>query len=343
VASLITADIHMTENPRDSHRWGLFSWLADEAAKNAVDQVLILGDLTDKKDRHPSSLVNRFCDGLAELAETCDVHILKGNHDHLDAGSPFFRFVAGFPRVSFYTDPAIAQLTIAGQSVSCLMLPCTVDPEVDWELLTRGPGHLAAHRYIFTHQTFVGAQRENGTRSDSGVPASIFKDHGFKGEAFSGDIHVPQRIGGIEYVGAPYRIDFGDSYMPRVLLIDNKGRKSNLRFPCPDKHLIEISADGEIAGTEGIKPGDQVKVRAILKRADLPLWPGLQKNIRDMAEKGKWVLYGPELRRSDEDKPAEARAQVRPRRMDPIELVLDYGKRNELDETLLEIGVAILG
>lgn len=343
MTTLLVSDIHMTEQARDSYRWGLFPWLAKQAQVRGINQVIILGDCTDKKDRHSASLVNRMCDALAELSSVCPVYIIAGNHDFVEPSNPFFRFVNAFPRVRFFTAPEALMLPIAKDAAACLFLPCSADPYTDWEPLDE----IYKHRYIFTHQTFVGSMRENGTRSDDGIPATFFEECGFKGEAYAGDIHVPQKIGGVTYIGAPYRIDFGDRYEPRVLLINKEGTKTNLRFPCPSKHLVEINEDGVVETDGGgvmsvdIRQGDQVKVRATLKRADFPLWPGLQKNIRDMAAKGKWVLFGPELRRADVQTESTAPV-VRKSRASPEALLRQYGQKHGLEQTLLEVGVAIL-
>src|SRR6185437_9098321 len=89
--------------------------------------------------------------------------------------------------------------------------------------------------------TYRGCVMDNGMRAPGGVPVDVFGN--FKGQVLSGDIHVPQRLRepyGPEYIGAPYHIDFGDKFTPRVLLIDADGMKKDLRYPCPEKIVIDV-------------------------------------------------------------------------------------------------------
>ncbi|RPI87194.1 MAG: hypothetical protein EHM40_23155, partial [Chloroflexi bacterium] len=79
---LVTSDLHLTDRPRDAHRFGLFKWLAKKQRKHGVKATFILGDITDKKDNHSSALVNRVVNELTQLEPP--VYVLKGNHDFID-------------------------------------------------------------------------------------------------------------------------------------------------------------------------------------------------------------------------------------------------------------------
>src|SRR5205814_1607714 len=97
----------------------------------------------------------------------------------------------------------------------CLFLPHTNNYKRDWKGLD-----FSKYQWIFAHNTFQGANI--GPRRLEGIPTSIFPRNA---KVISGDIHVPQHFGPIEYVGAPYRIDFGDDYEPRVLFLSTKDEK----------------------------------------------------------------------------------------------------------------------
>ena len=353
MSSLITADIHLTANPRDSYRLGLLPWMLEQVRKNKIDVALILGDLTDSKDRHPSKLVNTLVHQLDALSRICRVIVLKGNHDYIEPEHPFFGFVSLLRHVTFLSQPCELALSITGASDNCLFLPSTEDWERDWTPYAK---KLKTYDFVFCHQTFKGAARENGTVFDAGIPPTFFK--GTKGKVYSGDIHVPQRFAnsyGPEYVGAPYRIDFGDSFTPRVLMLGPKGAK-DLRFPCTNKHLVTLtnctSADfgalGDVLLTQEIKPGDQVKVRAILKRSDFPLWPKLKKSIVKLAETRQWQLFGPELRANPEEKDTHQRPiAASSMRYSPEEVLRafaeeDLGDEFEYNEELVSVGTALL-
>src|SRR5216684_1999102 len=112
MATILVSDVHFTNNPRDEYRWGLLPWLVEQVDNRSIDQVLILGDLTDHKDRHPSSLVTRLSDGLHDLGQHCAVVVLRGNHDAVDPNLPFFGFVNKFPNVFFISEPTEMTLSI---------------------------------------------------------------------------------------------------------------------------------------------------------------------------------------------------------------------------------------
>src|SRR5882724_7118261 len=88
---LLTSDLHLSDKPRDAYRFGLFPWLAKQQKAHNVDAIFILGDLTENKDRHSAKLVNQTIESLLTLRPP--VYILRGNHDGIDPGSPFFKFV----------------------------------------------------------------------------------------------------------------------------------------------------------------------------------------------------------------------------------------------------------
>lgn len=336
MTALLTSDVHMTASARDSYRWGLFDWLLEQAVKLKVHVLIINGDLTDAKDRHPASLADRLVRALAALGQVCQVVVLKGNHDYIDPLTPFFGFVELLPGVVFATEPVALDCRMADREVPVLFLPSTANPEEDWAHLT----FLSDYDYIFCHQTFSGAVRDNGTKSEEGASVSLFD--GFTGKVYSGDIHVPQRVGLVEYIGSPYRIDFGDSYTPRVIHIDAAGRTHNLHFPCPQKHLVEVSAENDVVHTmDGRVPnrGDQIKVRVTLKRADVVRWPEVRKNIQAHAEEHGYELFGPELRIAPE---ASVKAPGNaPQRRGWAEIVKDYAAQAGADAELTAVGVEI--
>jgi hypothetical protein len=332
---LAVSDIHMSVNPRDWYRWGLFDWLEEEVAKRKVECLLLNGDLTEVKDRHPAALVDRMATSLARLGQLCMVIINKGNHDYLDPAVPFFGFADLILGVTFVREPTELELPIVGAHDRCLFLPSSTAPEEEWKELRPA---LRDYAFIFCHQTFKGCILDNGTKSPNGVGTDFFK--GYRGRVYSGDIHVPQDVGTVRYIGAPYRIDFGDSYTPRALLIGDKD--VSLRYPCPNKHLLEATYPEPVStlvGREKIAKGDQVKVRVNMRRADYPLWPKLRKAIQTLAAQEGWELYGPELRALPEDGSSDAPAP--PKRASPEELVRAFGEASGADADLVAVGLEI--
>src|SRR5262252_4520552 len=121
---LITADLHLGDNPRDAYRLDILSRLRQLARKHNTDHVAILGDLTTEKNYHSSWLVNHIADGIAALAADVQVTVLMGNHDYEESDNPFFRFLDSIDGVWFITRPL--------RKAGVMWLPHSRNPEKDW-------------------------------------------------------------------------------------------------------------------------------------------------------------------------------------------------------------------
>ncbi len=326
MTALITSDLHFTDKPREEFRWGIFQWLKNRVSETKCDEVLILGDATDAKDRHSSKLVNRMCEELFKLSNQCPVVWLAGNHDFFsDADESFFRFLHTVETLTFITKPTLVKMSIG----SAYFVPAGVKwdfgiPEVD---------------YLFTHATFSGAKAENG-RTLTGVDPKVLS--GFKGKVLSGDIHTPQKLYGglVEYCGAPYHTRFGDEYDPRVLFVANNGTTKDLHFPAPYKRVLTITEPDHLLD-EKVEKGDHVKVRCLLRRADYDKWRDYQKEIRRVADQQGWVLCGSEpvpLEATSSRDEAATRAVV----LDASKLVESYAKGQKASKAYAEAGVRLL-
>lgn len=333
---LIVSDTHFTSNPRDTYRWGLFPWLRQQAEEHRVEQIVHCGDLTDSKDRHSSELVNRLISEITELGKYCDVFLLCGNHDGIDLSNPFFGFVERFEsNVTFIYKITDYWLKIGKRSANCLFLPCTRDYVSDWRGID-----FNQYQFIYCHQTFDGAKSETGMMLD-GIPPSVFAD--FKGQVYSGDIHVPQRIGrNIEYVGSPYRIRFGDTFNPRVILLDDFARFKVLHYPCISKHTLVLTSLDDLepeADRLNITEGDQVKIRVKLPRSQFPNWDTMKSEIKEIAAAKGWELYGPELHQLEDGSIKRADS---PSYKSNDEIVRAYGEAKKFTKDQIDLGVSIL-
>lgn len=337
---LLASDLHLTDSFRDSYRWSLIPYLQSLVIEHQVSQVIFLGDSTDQKDRHSSILVNGFVKQITDLANYCDVFILKGNHDGIIEDLPYFNFIEHFKsNVTFISTITSYWLSLPGRqkSINCLFLPSTRKWQEDWKDLDFNKYDL-----IFTHQTYEGAKSETGILLD-GIPPSLFTN--YKGKVYSGDVHVPQKLlsGRIEYVGAPYRIRFGDVFPPRVLLIRDNLHTTNFTFDCISKHVLvcsSIETLGEEAKRSKVKTNDQVKVRVRLARKDLPTWKNLKEQIKHKAADEGWQLFGPELLPIN-DVPVSVQKQAGVYR-DSRQVLADFIQAKKLSGRQAEIGFSLI-
>lgn len=343
---LVTSDLHITDSPRDEYRWQIFPWLRKQVKKTGAKHVLILGDLTDAKDRHSAYLVNRLVTELIKLTETTEVRLLRGNHDFIDENHPFFEFLkhwkSNFRYVNQIEEYAIDDGVHGSRNQkTAVFLPCTRHWQEEWrslEQLERLVGDFSKEKkaYIFTHQTFDGALSENGTAL-RGVPPGFFK--GFQGQVISGDIHVPQRINDhIQYVGSPYRIHFGDTFTPQILLL-KKGEIDRIPTDFVSRELIEARNMDDVSKHK-YPEKTQVKIRFHLKRPEFGEKPALREAAYSLAEKQGWEVCGLEFKamkvKEREQEEAEILAQK------PADVVRNFAKVKKLDKSTRELGMSFI-
>jgi len=280
---LLASDLHLTDKPADEYRWGLFPFLRELCEREKVARVFILGDITDSKDRHSSRLVNRVADELLMLADAVPNHdsdnavtCLMGNHDFIHNGDPFFGFLSHIPRVVFYREPSYQDM-MEGWGVGIVPFQREGEDLLD---AVRQVGALAErHDLLLMHQTIRGSQLSNGTTITEGTEHDDLREEFARwGKVYSGDIHVPQKVGLLEYIGAPYQIKFGDEYRGRVVLYDlETGHASDEHLKCMRKWTLDVASVAQLRDRlRDVSDGDMVRVRLAISRKDMPKSPEMR-------------------------------------------------------------------
>lgn len=330
--ALITTDLHLTANPRDAYRWDLFPWLRKECEKNGVQTLCILGDVTDSKDFHPAVLVNRIVREInACRAVVPRVVVLQGNHDFQTKGNPALGFLSVLGGITFVDKP----LDTSEEGESTLWLPYTKTAMEDWKNID-----FSHYRYVMIHQTVDGSVASNGER----MIGDKFPDMSAAWKIYAGDIHVSQIINGVEYVGSPYHVHFGDNFKPRCVLIDSFGKPHDLRFRTLSRRTIEcLPGEFYVDGlpTLELRSGDQVKVRIHLSAVELPDWLKHRRQAAAALKEAGVEVYGIELiapksrRRMKDDKtPVAAQSDA--------DIILSFVEREELGGDAADIALDLL-
>lgn len=255
--TLITSDLHLTAQPAAEYRWTFFDWLEATCKEEKVKTLMILGDLTDSKDNHSAELVNRIVHHIKRLP-VADIKILVGNHDWLKAGQEFFRFLSVLPNVQYITKPS-EDADVKGPSA--FYLPYSKNPAKDWQGLD-----FSHYDYLFMHQTRPGAVASNGQEMEGEELPELNA-----AKVYSGDIHVPQICGPIEYVGSPYHVHFGDAFKPRCVLLEKGGRPIDLYFETISRVALKVKSFKELTRTK-LRSGDQIKLTFELREAEQHDW-----------------------------------------------------------------------
>lgn len=322
---IITSDLHFTARPEDEYRWGVIEFLKQQASQTKEDYLYILGDLTDAKDRHSSILVNRLVLEILNLRTKFEaIFILKGNHDYIDKELPYFDFLNEFDDVHFVNELDF----LSGPEI--LLLPHTRTPESwddrVWELMN-------ASRFVFLHQTFEGAKASNGAIMD-GMKPSAFKD--IQARIISGDIHVPQNIGNITYVGSPYHVHFGDSFKPRILRIEDD-KETDLYFDTIKKMSVKINKLSELDDFE-LRKGDQLKITYILPRTEFNSWAQKKEEVVHYCSERGYELFGVEIQERKRNRLKNSPQPIETKIASPEEVYTAYCAKENLNEVLINKG-----
>ncbi len=277
---LLTTDLHFTDHAHDAYRFEVFKWLEALRVKHKARTLLILGDLTDSKDNHPARLVNVIVNWLYVFAKDMQVIALRGNHDYLNKEDPFFEFLGCMPNVRFINEP-----TRMGDWV---LIPHSREiPLPGLDLVSKDT------RFCFMHQTVTGAIASNGQAMQGELRASL--PHAKTCKYYSGDIHVPQVCGDVEYVGSPYPVHYGDSFNARVLaILDEGGRGKEYNWTGLRRFSETITSLKGLDALE-LREGDQIKLKLALTRAGMPEWQEIKRRVVKRCEDLKVQLTSIEL------------------------------------------------
>jgi len=324
--NLIISDLHLSDNPLEEYRWKMFDWLY---TFGQIDTVYILGDLTEKKDNHGAKLVNRLCDHILTLRDRCQrMVILRGNHDGIDPEWPFFHFLTEFG-IEYYYGPMIVDRE--------MFIPYSKDFEGDIKgFFGKHKVDLSVVDRIFLHQTTFGGEASNGATL-AGFDSGIFAD--FDGLIFSGDLHKPQKTGGIIYVGSTYPVYFGDNFTGGAILL-NGNKWERVEYPTIRRVMQELDWTENIDLDFKVNLGDQFKIRMLVNRSDSGSFDSYKKEIKDFIEQKSGIVVSIELKLKEEKSRLIKKRKFKD--TDPLTVLNRYCKAEGLDEYYAEKGKEFL-
>ena len=257
--------------------------IADMAAQEKPDGILIAGDVYDK--RVPSAEAVGLLDGfLTRLAEICPVFVISGNHDSAERLAFGGRLMtAAGVYVSPVYDGSVRTVELMDEfgPVRVHLLPFLKPvqvrrffPEAEvtnyTDAVRTALGHIdradGARHVLVTHQLVTGAaicdSEELSIGGSENVDAEVFE--GFDYVAL-GHLHGPQRIGGdhIRYCGTPLKYSFSEAgHHKSVTFVTIKGRGE---VQIDTKPLIPMRDLKEIRGTY-----QELMARSYYQDTDLP-------------------------------------------------------------------------
>lgn len=268
---LLFTDTHLDDNPDNEYRWGIFDSVRAAATEHRVRRIFNLGDMWDRKDRFSSYFVNRLLVELRFTAACAPLYILKGNHDTPLQGPAFFEFINGtFENVHYITEPTPLD--------DLMLLPHASRPLEAWRGIK-----FSYFRAAFLHVTVTGALSENGIEL-TGPKLPIFP-RGLR--LYSGDVHTPQTVKNLTYVGSPHPVKFGDRFPCRMLLLDDDYEiAQEIMLETLRKHVLYASTLDELReALAGCREGDQVRMRFNLAPGQIDDWAEIEAEIPHLLKK----------------------------------------------------------
>lgn len=331
---LLTGDVHVAEGTKNEYRWTALEDLATDAAKYDADLILVAGDLTDKKDGHSSTLVNRTVEAFRKMP--VPVIVLKGNHDYVEPTQPYFGFLQE-DWCRFIIEPEILEVG----DLKILMLPHTRTPAQDWLEFVK-----AEVDVVVAHQTFHGAS--TGVQTLKGISSKWFSQHmeRMPDVILSGDVHPPQKIGDVTYIGAPHPVNFGESHRYRFMLLestpDSIGVKSVWREPIKlATRIVQVDGAAE-ASFVRLNPGDMVKITVELNSDDLIRWDEIRQALQSYSNQCGVHIQG--LRAHVTDVSTTEVGEVSALEDEsPEDILRMYADGMGMGQVMQDIGLALLG
>lgn len=336
---LLTSDWHLDDQPANEYRWKVFEHLTtwiEHQRKTTLPIIYHLGDLTDRKDRHSSALVNRLIDEFARLVDLgASIWILKGNHDQPLNGPAFWQ-ILDYMRPGADVQSGVSFVTKPTGRGKLLLLPFADNPAAAWEDID-----FSRYHGLFMHQTVTGVVSNNGHLLEA--PNMVKFPRGLR--AYSGDIHTPQIVsngrGRVRYVGAPHPVAFGDDYPCRMLELDNDYRiTEEIRIPTIQKLMLRIDKPSELRRI-ATRQGDQAKVICRLAATDIDKWPAMTDQITAWARTWDVALFSIEpaiegaLSAADNDN-EEIPAS------DPEYILRLFADAEDINDRLFDTGIKLL-
>jgi hypothetical protein len=318
---LCTSDLHLTDRAEDDYRWAVFDAIAASLDRYpSITAIYILGDAWDRRDRHSAVLVNRTVTEFTRIAERVPLTVLRGNHDTPLRDPAFWQFLNEFRDLDYVTEPTVRQ--------RLLLAPFTATPKQTWHGI-----RFRDHAALFMHATVSGAVFENGTVMEHAdfplLPRSL--------KVYSGDVHVPQQIGGITYVGAPHPIRFGDRYKCRMLVLDDHFDIAHEIILHPQQKIMaDITSLADLIYL-GAAPGDQVKIRFAASPADVENWGQIEAALASWAVDNRVTITGTEVALTA-PRPGGALEVLGT----PEQILRDFAAHERLTEELLTTGLSLL-
>lgn len=209
VRILLVGDPHATPSELpDCER--LLARILEVRKLEDVRHVFFLGDMYHTHALVHLEVLQFWRKAFSEIYEAgAETTLLMGNHDRPgDAASTTHALLAHVDQPGVHVIDRPQRLTWIGPDL--VAIPYQADAEVFVAMAKELGGET-----LFAHQTFQGAQYENGFYCPEGVEAAQLP----QSLVISGHVHKPQRVGKVWYPGAPRWRSIDDANIERHMVV----------------------------------------------------------------------------------------------------------------------------
>lgn len=199
IKQLVVGDYHcQVNNLKDSE--SLMDFIIKNAKKNKIDRIVFLGDQYHTHAIIRMEVQNFWYNSLKRLNKIAPTYLLVGNHDMKGDNESKANDINSM--IAFSTDNILLEnINIIDKPTNIEgigMLPYYKNID-DFIKACNDLYNQGATELLVAHQTFTGAQYENGFFSEEGIDPALIPQK----QIISGHIHKSQQVGKCFYPGTP--------------------------------------------------------------------------------------------------------------------------------------------
>lgn len=195
---ILTADLHIQDGLYCEVGLDYLDYLTEYAADNNINKIVFLGDLLDKSSRIKNDVFVPLFKKIEYMKERgLEMWFIFGNHD-ITSTVTNASILEVFEKYGHLVN-SIQTYELGNYIIN--MSPFTKDPSLVPTVNAD---------YLFTHLNITGFDLGGGRiagEEQQAFPVSMFSNYKM---VFTGHYHKRQCMENIQYIGAPYQLDFGD-------------------------------------------------------------------------------------------------------------------------------------
>lgn len=196
---ILTADLHIQDGLYCQVGLDYLDYLTEYALSNEINKIVFLGDLLDKSSRIKNDVFVPLFKKIEHMKEQgIEMWFIFGNHD-ITSTNTNSSILEVFEKYGHLVN-SIQTYELGNFTIN--MCPFTKDeslvPTVNAD-------------YLFTHLNIMGFDLGGGRiagEEQQAFPVSMFSNYK---TVFTGHYHKRQCIDNVQYIGAPYQLNFGDA------------------------------------------------------------------------------------------------------------------------------------